>query len=1016
MASDYEKICLDNIRRRGEEFDDIGRLISEQLYSDRTHFILELLQNAEDALERRHRNNPENKLSNTVKFVLFKDRLEFRHFGELFNHHDVKGISDVLKGTKSEDKAQIGTFGIGFKSVYAFTSTPEIHSGDEHFIIERYIRPRLADKIPEMPDGETVFIFPFNHNELTAGQAFSHIENKLKKIGSRILLFLKHISEIEWKIDDQNYGQYLKESKLHGKSARKITVIGQHGNDDEEEEWLVFERILGITNESSERFVEVAFKLKKDEKSKKQKIQKIQSSPLIVYFPTKLETRLGFLVQGPYDTTASRSDIEDNEWNKSLIEKTAILLTEQVLPTLKEMGLLTVSLLEALPIKVDDFPENSVFRTIYTQIRNTLCDQDLLPTANDGYVAGKYAILARGEDLVHLLNPGQLSILLENPQKLEWLTTEISENRKDIYRYLIGWKPSYWETGEEIRRLIFTEIRPEEIIRKLTSEFLQKQSNTWLLELYLFFKNRKALWDKLKYTPIIRLQDGTHVPPFQEDDSPNAFIPPEGDTEFPVVSTELTKDKKALEFLKELGLTEPDTVEEVTRLLPKYAVDSPNISVKEHMHDSVKIERAYETDSQEKKIRLKKALKKTPFVLIENSIVENTNYRRPSEIYFCSDELRIYFFENNTKAFVSSEYSKNMVAILKELGVSDSIRISCMSKPNSIDDVALDYKSGYRRGLKGFDPDIKVDGLEYVLINISTEKSEIIWNKIAVKYSHCIKGKVLRSSRQDFSPNASTYKEEEMISNFGRLLIDTAWLPGSDRKMYRPSELTLDDFPESFVRDERLADQLGMKKNVVAKLAEEAGIPIDVLEFAKQNPEKVKQLMADKALKKPAFPERASSNTEHRRERLTEQLGDAPNKEYEQRDRSVRTTRGAVDPVLWLRNQYKNEAGQMICQVCKEEMPFRKRDGEHYFEAVEALSRDHFPMEHEAQFLALCPLCAAMYKEFVKQDEGAMVVLKNTLTNTDDFEVPLHLGELDTSIRFVETHYHDIKTILEEKE
>jgi len=93
----------------------------------------------------------------------------------------------------------------------------------------------------------------------------------------------------------------------------------------------------------------------------------------------------------------------------------------------------------------------------------------------------------------------------------------------------------------------------------------------------------------------------------------------------------------------------------------------------------------------------------------------------------------------------------------------------------------------------------------------------------------------------------------------------------------------------------------------------------------------------------------------------------------------------------------------------------KKRDGEYYFEAVAALFKDHFTREYEAQFLALCPLCAAMYKEFVKQDEGAMVDMKNALMHTDDFEVPLRLGELDTSIRFVETHFHDIKTILEEQ-
>jgi hypothetical protein len=47
-------------------------------------------------------------------------------------------------------------------------------------------------------------------------------------------------------------------------------------------------------------------------------------------------------------------------------------------------------------------------------------------------------------------------------------------------------------------------------------------------------------------------------------------------------------------------------------------------------------------------------------------------------------------------------------------------------------------------------------------------------------------------------------------------------------------------------------------------------------------------------------------------------------------------------------------------------MPFKKRNGEYNFEAVGIFSRNHLPIEHEAQFLALCPLCSARYKEFVK--------------------------------------------------
>jgi len=94
----------------------------------------------------------------------------------------------------------------------------------------------------------------------------------------------------------------------------------------------------------------------------------------------------------------------------------------------------------------------------------------------------------------------------------------------------------------------------------------------------------------------------------------------------------------------------------------------------------------------------------------------------------------------------------------------------------------------------------------------------------------------------------------------------------------------------------------------------------------------------------------------------------------------------------------------------------KKRDGDYYFEAVAALSSVHFSRELEAQFLSLCPLCAAMYNEFVKHDEEAMESLKNALMNSEDSEdaeVSLQLGELDTSVRFVESHFLDIKTIIE---
>ena len=212
-------------------------------------------------------------------------------------------------------------------------------------------------------------------------------------------------------------------------------------------------------------------------------------------------------------------------------------------------------------------------------------------------------------------------------------------------------------------------------------------------------------------------------------------------------------------------------------------------------------------------------------------------------------------------------------------------------------------------------------------------------------------------------------------------MINTAWLPNSNGDMCRPNELTLDDLPESFVRDEKLANQLGMKKNIIAQLANELGIDQETIQFAKQIKDR-----------KPVFPVRIINNSERRRKKLSDKIDAATPKKYIKQERSERITRNEIDPSTWLKNQYTNDHDQMVCQICKQEMPFRKHDGEYYFEAVEVLSNDYLTKENEAQFLALCPLCAARYKEFVKREENAMQELYQTLKNSDRLEVFFELG------------------------
>src|SRR5258707_1178616 len=79
-------------------------------YAEPTHFIFELLQNADDQEAER------------VQFRLFSHRVEFRHWGDQFKQEDVERITRL--GDSGKPSHKIGRYGIGFKSVFAEARNP----------------------------------------------------------------------------------------------------------------------------------------------------------------------------------------------------------------------------------------------------------------------------------------------------------------------------------------------------------------------------------------------------------------------------------------------------------------------------------------------------------------------------------------------------------------------------------------------------------------------------------------------------------------------------------------------------------------------------------------------------------------------------------------------------------------------------------------------------------------------------------------------------------------------------
>ena len=96
MASDYAAIRADNVRRYGTDIWRIGPMMLSDRYDDRTHFIYELLQNAEDALARHSSSSREC----SVRFHLTDCGLRVSHFGKPFDEADVRGICGIDESTK----------------------------------------------------------------------------------------------------------------------------------------------------------------------------------------------------------------------------------------------------------------------------------------------------------------------------------------------------------------------------------------------------------------------------------------------------------------------------------------------------------------------------------------------------------------------------------------------------------------------------------------------------------------------------------------------------------------------------------------------------------------------------------------------------------------------------------------------------------------------------------------------------------------------------------------------------
>lgn len=832
MASSYEEISKAHREQYGTDVGRYGGPLLVDRYDDRTHFIYELLQNAEDALRRR---GPDWKDSSQVRFALTDNRLSVSHNGHPFTEADVRSICSIALSTKGDDA--IGKFGIGFKSVYTFTDHPEIHSGDEAFTIVDYVHPHALPRLERQQD-ETRIILPLRKEDATAK---ADLTKGLKALGPSVLLFLRHISELSWSIEGGESGVYLRTPpEALAPNVNRIKLIGESSDNVEvDQEWLVFNRDTGKGQ------LEIAFSLQVDRKDSRQwEIQALASSPLVVFFPTAHQTNLGFLVQGPFLSTPSRDNIRsDSDWNSYLVEETASLLVDALI-WLRNNERLSVSVLRCLPLDEDKFL-GTMFYPIFNAVKKALLEEPLLPRADGGHICAAQAKLARTQDLRDLLSPAQVSNLFDT-EFSAWLTGEITSDKEpEIRKYLMR------------RDIGVLEVTPEMLLQRINRKFLESQPDEWILRLYGFLSGRQdiAIRRLIDKTPIIRLEDGSHVF-FQENGEWNAFLPGDGETGFPTIRRSVCVTSDAINFLSSLGITKPDQVDDVIRnVLTKYQkVDSDGLQVvvpdSLYEADISRILSAFGTDSKAQREKLVATLRVTAFVKAVNAGNGQKSFVTPESTYIATNRLKRLFSGVSGVYIVDDEYTclrgEEIRELLEACGSLRHPRPVRRSHLGWEERLWLRKQAGHAETSNRNDhiEDWDIEGFDGLISQLQilnheerTERARLIWESLGDLEERG--GRKFFSGLYSWSHRGSY--QREFFSAFIRRLIAEPWIPDGD-SLVRPEQVVFESL--DWKANPFLLSIIDFKPAIIDQLAKEAGIDPAILNLLKKHNITVEDLAA----------------------------------------------------------------------------------------------------------------------------------------------------------------------------
>ncbi|CAC5410109.1 unnamed protein product [Mytilus coruscus] len=404
LNEDGQRLKIVQDERLGRSLDRL----SKDLYSKDTHFVLELIQNADD------NDYPEFLAENgqmaSVKFVMQTNGVIVLNNENGFLEKNIRALCDVGRSTKGKHKfGYIGQKGIGFKSVFRVTDRPEVHSNGYHICFDvqsgpmGYILPHwIEDDLGAYESWTTKIVLPLKDEMKIHMRSLAA---RFNDIHPSLLLFLHRLREITIDNKVENSSQVMRRNDL-GNGVIEI----EHNNGIDR--WLVVKKMLdaskislqaksGVEVESTE--ISLAFPL-----SDQCVLSKVMppKQPVFAFLPLR-SYGFRFIIQADFDVPSSREDVDcDSAWNQWIRNEIHKLFLEalEIFKNHKEFAGMKalINFLQFVPVEGEilDF-----FRPVSTQILKQLRAKPCLPTQpyNGGDVLWKLPtqVVTVKDSLVH---------------------------------------------------------------------------------------------------------------------------------------------------------------------------------------------------------------------------------------------------------------------------------------------------------------------------------------------------------------------------------------------------------------------------------------------------------------------------------------------------------------------------------------------------------------------------------------------------------------------------------------